>query len=128
MYFVFTEGTADLVAIRIISVRINGVLMYFALTEGTADLVTIRIISVRMSGVIMYFAFAEGRENLRSFQFATVCSSKDSRIAECRYADHQTHVATKLQTVLAHFIPIRATHMHPSVTQYELNQGGSSTL
>ena len=57
MYFAFTEGTADLVAIRITSVRINGVLMYFAFTEGTADLVAIRITSVRISGVLLCYIF-----------------------------------------------------------------------
>ena len=70
--------------------------MYFAFTEGTEDLVAIRITSVRIIGVLVYFDFTEGRENLRSFQFSTICSSKDSRITERRYVDHQIYVTTKL--------------------------------
>ena len=83
-------------AIRVTSFRISGVLLYFTFTEGTEDLVAIRITSFRISGVLLYFAFTEGRENLRSFQFATICSSKDSRITERRYVDNQTYITTKL--------------------------------
>jgi hypothetical protein len=96
MYFAFIVRTEDLVAIRITSVRISEVLMYFAFTERTEDLVAIRITSVRISGDILYFAFTEGRENLRSFHFATTCSSKGSQITERRYVDHQIYVTTKL--------------------------------
>ena len=96
MYFSLTEGREDFVAIRITSVRISGVLMYFSLTEGREDLVAIRITSVRISGVLMYFSLTEGREDLRSFQFATICSSKDSGITERRYVGHQIYVTTKL--------------------------------